>query len=165
MRIQYKNLIKINYIFYFNLTKILPFLFFALSTNNSIASETIKQNTSPTRSIFVTSGKQKRLIYYWELDKNCEAKKGFNVRIEKNLIYGTIELKKTDEIISDDWAKRATTAKKREISQKCVGRQVTVISVYYTSNQNYHGFDSVRIIRRTSKGNSETTRDIAIAVR
>ena len=118
-----------------------------------------------TRSVFVDSNKRTRLFFWHGINDECSVRRGFNVSVSKLPQHGQVTLEKRDIVITDQLINFRLSANAAATIRKCRGKTTTVISVYYTSNRDYRGFDSVSTLNTSANGKSKSTIEHKIAVR
>ncbi len=124
-----------------------------------------QQVVNETISRFVERDRRTVIWRSYAILPNCETVRGFNVRIEKMPSNGVVALEKIETTISNSLINFRSTPELIANVNKCLGRPLPVIAVYYTPNPAFTGFDSVGMVTTSANARRQRIVEFKIAVR
>lgn len=145
------------------LAQIIATCLVVLFSNGARAELPIFSSTSNT--IKVTAGSEKIIRRFWDLQEDCSVRRGFNIRIAQPPENGVARLERTNSIVDQKWTKGADTARRLRLAEKCMGKTVPVIILYYRARDGFVGADKLFVIRTSADGKTESHREFWLRVR
>jgi hypothetical protein len=116
-------------------------------------------------SRFVRNNQEQRVWTSWEIGDDCKVVRGFNVKVSQLPQQGTVELRRTVRMITEDWLDNyRLDARYVALVRKCQGVELPVISVFFKAKPGYVGFDSMKVFITSTNGRQRDI-DIRMSIR
>ena len=101
----------------------------------------------------------------YSINEDCTTVRGFSLLIERLPKHGEITLDKVDRNIDRSFYGYRASARTVGRINRCLGKSVPVLSVFYTGKPGYSGFDDFSLVRKNPSGRNQRAVEIKVAVR